>query len=188
MLQASRTLILLAALGLTWGSTGVKADPRRTIGPVPGVQWSDDPSQAVQPEKNGVTLSVHVPPQGVISSPFRIRVDLVNHSQQPAFYELGELGPNFHVVIRDSEGKALPLTGYGHLRFPPEYAIKEPFIIAPIPAGGTRSFLLNLPRCYDLSIAGKYRVSVTVDVNPAGFFGFYLNSLPFAFTIEEASG
>lgn len=142
-------------------------------------------SQTTQTQQKGVILSVRAPKHSVVGKPFIVEVDVKNHSQEVIYYRVQPLYPDLHIKVQDDQDVSVPQTRFGQKAFPISYGVEGAFVTGPLPVGKSFHVVFDLTRVYDLSLAGQYKLTVAVDINPAGFDGYAVETSRLGFGLVD---
>jgi len=112
-------------------------------------------------DKNGVKLEVSVSAKNVAGTEILCKVSLLNNSGEVFDYEHKRKSNyrQFEVVVRNPEGQVVPYTAFGRFALGGEM-VDGSSVIKQFAKGNVLSHQYNLSRLFDLTIPGKYSVSV----------------------------
>jgi hypothetical protein len=149
VIPAALVMVLVVLVAASRSATA----PARETG-----QW--DTSAA---ESQGVTMEIAVRTENVAGEPIPLRITITNRSSKPAVFVRRErwwvFQGDFDVRIADTGGEAVAPTRFGRAALVPSVSGKAR--VHRVSPGDSWSTVLNLARVYDLSVSGRYRVSVT---------------------------
>lgn len=114
--------------------------------------------------KNGVEMTVQVNKNNIVSQPLAMKISLTNLSDETISHGHIRGYDDYDVVVLDSFGMQVPLTRYGKNCVASKEGGK--LAIADLQPGWMYSITLNLQRLFDLTIPGKYQVSISKRINP----------------------
>lgn len=114
-----------------------------------------------------VRIVVDVPQKPVAGQAMEIKLTLQNDSGKDILCAHGSPYRDFSIVVKDFAGTNVPMTKFGQqvMQGNPRDSYKRN--VKPLPSGKSTQVCLNIARLFDLTIAGKYTISVsrTIDEN-----------------------
>lgn len=133
---------------------------------------SDESSKGVvmdtKTTMRGAELSVSLPGKYHTGEEVASTFSLKNNGKSDLFYGHTTDYNDFRVTIHDSQGKLVPFTRFGEeeLSGTGEGQIVKKYFVKKLAPGETLQHSYNLERLFDLTVAGKYKVSVSIEINP----------------------
>lgn len=112
-------------------------------------------------EKKGVKLEVSLPATSVAGTEIPCKVSLTNTSNEVFDYEHRRKSNyrQFQVVVRNERGDIVPYTAFGNHVLAGEM-LDGSSVVKQLTKGSVLTHQYNLSRLFDLTIPGKYRISV----------------------------
>lgn len=137
-------------------------------GTVLGSDVLDQTSRESRHETNGVEL-VCVVSQGEFAGgePVYVSLAVTNKGRDTVTYGTERSIGDYEILLKDDKGNMVPLTRYGrlHMRFGTDRFRRTAYRMEKLRPGDKISALANLARLFDLTLAGKYSLTVKRLIN-----------------------
>jgi len=119
------------------------------------------PPQDEISEGKGVHLVVDVPPKPFAGTEIVIKLIVQNDSNEEIWFAETLLFRDYSFEIKDSSGTIVPMTRFGRLIFAGDNSEEGRRISRELASGKNISEGFNIARLWDLTISGRYNVSVS---------------------------
>lgn len=117
--------------------------------------------------REGAELSISFPGRDRAGEAFACIVSLKNNDKNDLFYGHTTDYRDFKITVYDSQGKVVPFTRFGEEELGgDENRPDEKYIVKTVAPGAVLQRRYNLSSLFDLTVAGKYTVVVSMKLNP----------------------
>lgn len=117
--------------------------------------------------KEKAEISISLPEKPYADEAIVCIVSLKNRDNSSVFYGHSTDYKDFKVVVYDSRGKLAPFTRFGELELSEnEDEPRDKYIVKEIVSGAVHQRRYNLSSLFDLTVAGRYTVCVSIEMNP----------------------
>ncbi len=149
----------------------------------------------VKAVSNAIELAVALPEKGTAGEALPMTITLKNAGRATVTYgHVAGIG-DYELAVKDAEGKAVPVTRFGKWWLETVGGAGEErgkYVIRKLEPGQSVSIAANLARLFDLSVAGKYTLTVGRKLNADNAdgraFTVRTGDIPFEMVEPEAGG